>query len=234
MTLKVTRRPCSDNFHKGRIGKDGKRWTPDAITIHVTEGTAASARSWFNTKTADVSSHYLVAKNGDRDQFVDEDDTALTNGVVDRPEAALVLARPGVNPNLWTISIEHEGRGNEDLTSDQLASSAELIADIVRRRPVIQLNRRHIIPHREIRKSKTCPGKIDVDRLIRAASGSGADASSVTIARPRIVYSNYLKDYVIVTRYASDRDWSFIPMKALAGTGTKAQTPLSQMPVDNP
>lgn len=154
------------NFTKGRKGV----YPPDCVTIHVTQGSAASVRAWFNNPAAKVSSHYLVTRKGDIVNFVKEEDTAWCNGRVDRPTAALVVQRISTNPNDWTISIEHEGSGLEELTDPQRGSSLMLIKDICARRG-IPMDRRHIVRHQEIYRLKSCPGVISVDRLVKEANG---------------------------------------------------------------
>lgn len=151
------------NYQKGRKGA----FPPDCIVIHVTEGGAASVRAWFKNPAAQVSSHYMVTRSGEIVQFVREEDTAWCNGRVNKPTAQVVKDRVGSNPNWWTISIEHEGTGRHDLTDAQRASSLWLMRDIQKRYHRITFDRQHILAHREIFSLKTCPGAIDVDRLVR-------------------------------------------------------------------
>lgn len=162
------------NFQKGRKGP----YPVDTIVIHVTEGNAESVRSWFKDPAAQVSSHYLTTKKGAVYQFVREADTAWANGRVVHPTAEIVLGRGSANPNWWTISIENEGSGLEELTVPQRTVLYELIRDIQSRNHRITTDRRHIIGHREIYAPKTCPGAISVDRIV--ADLRGADFSDVT------------------------------------------------------
>lgn len=155
------------NFSKGRKGA----YQPDCIVIHVTEGNAESVRSWFKDPASSVSSHYLTTKKGLIYQFVKETDTAWANGRVAHPTAELVLARPSANPNWWTISIENEGSGHEELTTPQRKALTWLIRDIQSRNHRITTDRRHIVGHREIYALKTCPGMISVDRIVADLKG---------------------------------------------------------------
>lgn len=162
------------NFSKGRKGA----YPVDAIVIHVTEGGAESVRAWFKNPAAQVSSHYLTTKKGLVYQFVRETDTAWANGRVAHPTAELVLARPSANPNGWTISIENEGTGLEELTTPQRKILMWLIRDIQSRNRRITSDRRHILRHNEIYALKSCPGRISVDRIV--ADLNGVDFSDVT------------------------------------------------------
>ena len=79
------------NFTKGR----GEH-RPEMICIHLADGTAESVFQEFSGDT-DKSSHYLVCKNGEIWQFVDENDTAWTQGLKVKVTAKFVLARPTLN-----------------------------------------------------------------------------------------------------------------------------------------
>jgi N-acetylmuramoyl-L-alanine amidase len=147
----------------------------DLIVIHVTEGNATSVVSWFNSPEAQVSAHYMVRKDGIVEQFVREADTAWHAGRVDHPTAELVIQRSPANPNSYSIGIEHEGNGHEELTDPQRKASIELLQDICMRRDIPQ-NRRHIVGHHEIYSKKTCPGAIDVDRLVAELCAAGVKA----------------------------------------------------------
>lgn len=224
--MKIEKRllPKGDNYRVGR------REEVAGIAIHVTEGTAASAISWFNTPAADVSSNYLVKKDGGIIQFVEETDEAWAQGRVDQPTAKLVIARGAKNPNSYLISIEHEGSGSSDLTAAQRTASAELIADVARRHK-FPVDREHVIGHHEIYSLKACPGKIDVDKLVQEARTFAQQPSRITPPPPTLVYSDYFEDWLLVVRKVSDREWYFVPVKEVGTrvTPTRAQTPLSAM-----
>lgn len=42
--------------------------------------------------------------------------------LVDNPTSELLLQRPGINPNQWTVSIEREGFATEHFTQAQYAT----------------------------------------------------------------------------------------------------------------
>jgi N-acetylmuramoyl-L-alanine amidase len=209
------------NFRAGRVSK----YDVDTIVIHVTEGDIGSVRSWFNNPEAQASAHYCVTRDGTIVQFVREEDTAWHAGRVSNPTAGIVKERLPANPNGYSIGIEHEGSGDEELTDPQRAASLFLIRDIAKRH-TIPLDRRHIIRHHEVFSAKSCPGAIDVDRLVQEAAQPG----TVVGKAPRVVYSPQLRDYLVVTRYVSDTEWSFVRAKDLPN-GTAAGAPLSTMPL---
>jgi len=150
--MNVIRKACSaKNFMRGRPGG----FRPAAIVIHISEGTLASADAWFNNDAAVVSAHYCVGRSGEVHQYVGEEDTAYHAGSPVNPTWRLL--RPHVNPNFYTVGIEHEGRAQDEWPDVQYSTSAELVGEIARRWS-IPLDADHIVLHREIRGNKTCPG----------------------------------------------------------------------------
>lgn len=136
-----------------------------AIVCHISDGSAQSVIQTFTNPKTQVSSHYLVCRNGDIIQFVREEDCAWANGKKVNPTARVVLDNINLNPNLFTISIEHEAFNNEDLTEIQYVNSSALIKEICQRCG-LPINRETIIGHREIRADKNCPGKVSLEKLI--------------------------------------------------------------------
>jgi len=148
-----------------RKGRDGFR--PEAVVIHIMEGSLASADSWFQAPESQVSAHYGIGKDGTIHQYVGETDTAFHAGRVWKPEWSSI--KTGVNPNLYTIGIEHEGKGESLWPEAMYRASATLIADVCTRWS-IPIDRDHIVGHREIYGRKTCPNHVvDFNRLIALA-----------------------------------------------------------------
>lgn len=152
----------------------GRTRVPDMIVIHVGVGTQQSIYNTFNDPASQVSAHYSVSNTGEIWQFVQEENTAWHAGIVRYPTSALVLSRLGVNPNAYSIGIEHEGGyvgdpNPEDFTEAQYKATAGLVAQIAKKWK-ISLDRIHIVGHREIRIDKTCPGlRVSVERIITMA-----------------------------------------------------------------
>lgn len=156
----------SPNFSPGRAG-----YRPRAVVIHIMQGTLADTDSWFGTTKSQVSAHYGVSVEGVVHQYVQEGDTAWHAGRVSSPTWALL--KPGVNPNLYTIGIEHEGWSGNPWSDATFQTSAALVGEISQRWG-IPLDRDHVIRHRDIYALKPfCPGTgVDLDALIRAARQS--------------------------------------------------------------
>ena len=155
----------SPNYWPGRYG-----YSVSGIVIHTAEGSAMGTDRWFSQKKSRVSAHYLVTKEGSIHQYVKENDTAWHAGRVVRPTWNLLKLK--INPNLYTIGIEFEGKTPEPFTALQYEAGAALVAKIARLHK-IPLNRAHVIKHNEIRATKTCPGnRVIMDLLILLAQTS--------------------------------------------------------------
>lgn len=101
-------------------------------------------------------------------QFVAEHDTALHAGRVAEPTAKAFASG---DPNRYTVGIEFEDGGDPEGVSRpdaQYRAGARLIGRIARRWR-IGLDRDHVIGHREIFARKSCPGNLDLDRLLGEA-----------------------------------------------------------------
>jgi N-acetylmuramoyl-L-alanine amidase len=158
----------SPNRRKGRNG-----FRPEAIVVHIMDGTLTGTDAWFGSPESGVSAHFGVGRKGEVHQYVGEADAAFHAGNVIGPTWALL--KHGVNPNDYTIGIEHEGKAATAWTERMYRSSAELIKDLCHRWN-IPLDRDHIVGHREIRADKSCPGTaVDLDRLVELARANALD-----------------------------------------------------------
>jgi hypothetical protein len=81
------------------------------VVEHIADGTFAGTISWQKNPSANVSSHFIVAKDGRIAQMVDTDQQAWTQ----------------VQGNPYSISIENEGFSGDYLTDAQLQASATIL-----------------------------------------------------------------------------------------------------------
>lgn len=157
----------SPNFSSGR-----KSYHPEAIVIHVMDGTLNGTDNWFKNPNSKVSAHYGIGLNGEVHQYVQEADTAWHAGRVNAPSWSLIKPAGNgqyVNPNFYTIGIEHEGNSQSEWTDSMYDADAELVAAISKRWN-IRLDRLHVIGHHEIFSLKTCPGfKVGLDKIVTLA-----------------------------------------------------------------
>lgn len=162
------------NKEKGRRG-----YRPEAVVIHIMDGTLEGTDGWFRDPAARVSAHYGVGSAGDAHQYVAEMDTAWHAGR--RSEPSWKLIKPGVSPNLYTIGIEHEGRAETPWSTAMLEASARLAVEICNRWS-IPVDRDHVIGHREIYARKSCPGRwIDLDQYVTRVRKHALDAQTYNL-----------------------------------------------------
>jgi N-acetyl-anhydromuramyl-L-alanine amidase AmpD len=175
MALQITKVACAaENFRKGRPS----HLQIEAVVIHLIDGSQAAADATFGSPTLDLkrSAHYSVGRAGEIHQYVDEQDTAFHCGILHQPTWPGLKRGPDgtfINPNFYTIGIEHEGRADDPWPDAMYAASAALLREIAGRYAALTtLTRRNVVMHREIRANKSCPGlKADLSRLIRESGG---------------------------------------------------------------
>lgn len=160
----------SPNYRRRRSG-----FRPEAIVLHITDGSMRGTISWFKDPASGVSAHYGVSMTGLVYRFVDDDNTAWHAGRVFNPTWTLLkrvdepYPRRPVNPNSYTLGIEVEATARDRLFPNvQTAATALVIADLCHRW-AIPLDRPHIIGHREIFAAKDCPGHLPIEALIALA-----------------------------------------------------------------
>ena len=149
---------------RGTTGRNGHK--PIAIVYHIMEGSLAGTASWFKHPDSRVSSHFGIGKNGSIHQYVKDEDVAWANGSVKEPSWDLLIE--GVNPNLYTLSIEHEGFSKDIFTEAMFKSSIELTKHLMVKWD-IPAEKNRFIGHNEITINKPdCPGpNFPWDRLLK-------------------------------------------------------------------
>jgi hypothetical protein len=102
----------SPNFGYPSPGSRGRMGQPVRVTVrHRIVGSLASADTVFADVARGASTHFGIGHIDGRleiHQYVNLSDAAWGNGDVREPTAKVVLENPGVNPNLYSVSIEHE------------------------------------------------------------------------------------------------------------------------------
>lgn len=141
---------------------------PDAIAIHIAEGSKASVIATFKDPKVEKSSHFLVCRDGSVVQFVSTKNASFCTGNIDNPINELVLARPTRNANGWSISVEHEGMATEDITPAQYQTTAKIVK-YCHDAWDIPMDRTHVFGHREAFAAKSCPGLINIDKIVQIA-----------------------------------------------------------------
>lgn len=157
----------SPNYAKGR------KQPVSAVVIHITEGSEASVDSWFGSTKSEVSAHYMITKDGRLKQYVREEDTAWHAGRIFRPTwTGLRTAESGayINPNSYTIGVEHEATSAASVWTPEMYERSSILLAEIHVRWGVELDRNHVVGHREIRSDKSCPGlAVDMAMLVRMA-----------------------------------------------------------------
>lgn len=159
--MEIIKRYIQRNYTKGRV-YGGKIFSPKRIIIHTYGAKGRSLFDWFNKPNSNASAHYAVFKDGTIEQYVDERDTAWHGASSKYP----------IN-NYDTIGIEHQDDGySHDYvrTNELYASSAKLVAQICKQYG-IPCNSKYIEPHKKYADDgRTCPGGLDINRIIKEAN----------------------------------------------------------------
>lgn len=103
-------------YPPGAHGRQGHKVV--AVVQHIMQGTLSGTDSWFKNAASGASAHFGVGKDGTIHQYVDINDAAWANGVMQKPDMAIPWLKEcwdkSVNPNLLTVSIEYEGAHSTD------------------------------------------------------------------------------------------------------------------------
>lgn len=157
----IIRKACAPgNFRAGRQGH-----AVEGIVIHIIDGSQASCDATFASSSLELkrSAHYSIGRDGEIHQYVDENDTAFHAGRIQQPTWIGMKKRGDgsfVNPNLYTIGIEHEGRAHDEWPDEMYDVTAGLMAAIAARHPTLAtpFSAANVGMHREIFSGKSCPG----------------------------------------------------------------------------
>lgn len=187
----------SPNYTQGRGGQPIK-----AVCLHTMAGTYNGSISWFLNPSSQSSTHFLISFGGEITQMVNELDMAWANGMRwngntplnargRQMEASklgqLLLDNKGLNPNLYTISIELEGRPEDEVTPKMYEAVLKILR-YLRDTYGIKFTRYNLIGHYQIDHidRPNCPGsRVDFDRILNTLNldsspkpNEGQDSSS--------------------------------------------------------
>jgi N-acetyl-anhydromuramyl-L-alanine amidase AmpD len=181
----ATRREITDsgNFDTGRKGQVVK-----AVVLHIGEGPLTAFFHTFKNPERKASSHFTVGKKGEIEQYVSINDTAYANGlrwddgIWRNPRGLEVTPAwkgliPAVNPNLYTISIEHEGFFGEAWTEPMYLAELKLLQWLRGETNLVYARDETLIGHRDFDNidRPNCPGpNAPFDRLIADLNGGDA------------------------------------------------------------
>jgi len=137
---------------------------PIAFVIHTETGGESGTVAEFLSSSSQLSTHYAVGLDGSIDCFVDPDDRAWSNGVLEPGNLWTAIANdcdvdPGLNPNHVTVTCETEDRGESGLEVSDDQYNAVLYAawEAMQRYPT---SLRYLARHADIspQSRADCPG----------------------------------------------------------------------------
>jgi N-acetyl-anhydromuramyl-L-alanine amidase AmpD len=144
---------------------------PVAIVCHIADGPRVGVVDWFQKTESQVSSHYLICKDGEIVQFVKESDVAWTNRILfekgyeqylsDRSVAWIDRCwNDKIDPNLLTVTIEYEGYAGKALPEAEIQAGITLTKDIFRHYGWSGTEKSRLVGHFQIDKVRKpdCPG----------------------------------------------------------------------------
>ena len=158
----------SPNFWPGRDGCG-----VDGIVLHGTAGgDGPSAAALLSDPAREASTHFVIGQDGALFQLVRLRDSAWGNGIPVEPRWPLITGRRRVNPNRYTVSIEHAKRSadnSDPLTAAQLAASVALVRWLLDTLPVLGLAGDHLLERRNAGALRDVViGHCDIDSVTRA------------------------------------------------------------------
>jgi N-acetyl-anhydromuramyl-L-alanine amidase AmpD len=167
--------------HKFWRGNQGRA----SVVMHVSQGTMQSMIDWFLGRS-EATAHFGIGLDGKLYQFVSVHDSAFGNGASMRNgrwhdprghviQPAWVDLRPEVNPNWYTISVEHAGFWRDPWTAEMDSTNTRLLIWLAQQFPSLApyVPGRTLIGHCDISpiERKNCPGPtVDYARIAAAAN----------------------------------------------------------------
>jgi hypothetical protein len=130
----------------------------DCVVLHATAGSLTGTLAWFANPRSGVSSHYVVAKNGDVYQMVEESKLAHHAG------ASEFQGRENFNDFSIGIEIVNLNDGQDPYPPDQFEAMVNLVSYLVEK---YNVQREWIVTHAEISTvGKTDPRGFPVHELV--------------------------------------------------------------------
>ena len=137
---------------------------PIAFVIHTETGGESGTVAEFLSSSSQLSTHYAVGLDGSIDCFVDPDDRAWSNGILEPGNLWAAIADdcavdPALNPNHVTVTCETQdgGEANREVSDDQYNAVLYAAWEAMQRYPT---SLRYLARHADISPQSRagCPG----------------------------------------------------------------------------
>lgn len=186
----------------GNKSMDRQGYRPTHIVLHGTAGgtNSEAIANYFKTSDVDASAHIIIGTDGEITQGISMDVASWANGVIDQPTMPWPAS---VNPNLYTISIEHckpSTDNSDQLTEPQKQASFQVIQTICDYYHIAKMRGNvngGIVSHADfdmVNRSR-CPGPYPWDELITyLQTGQGGDTTVLDISQASQYFTEIQKD----------------------------------------
>lgn len=159
---------------------------PRCIVLHIQDGNTRGSLQWWSIHQA--SSTVMIQRDGSILRVIDEKHGPWTNGDVSKPTSTgkRVIAWGG-NPNIWSLTIEAEGKPNDNMPDAQLDAIEWQVRDWMRK---YDIPADLVIRHADLNQSTRyyCPGSYYQQIMSRISSPSDTTTKPPTpqYAEPNI------------------------------------------------
>ncbi|MGB8648218.1 MAG: peptidoglycan recognition family protein [Anaerolineae bacterium] len=173
------------------VGRSGHPVT--AIVLHIAAGPLTAVFPTFNNPGHQASAHFCIGKDGTVEQYVSITDTAYAvgmryqNGRWYNPRGVLSKPswqdlQPPYNPNLYTVSIEHEGQPDDQWTPQMYQANNALLQWLAAQLSITYVSHRTLIGHCDIDPvdRPRCPGpNVNYDQIAADANAAQANIAAI-------------------------------------------------------
>ena len=180
----------NNRFPNRKFG--GVQGAPKYIVLHIQDGYTVGSLQWWSIHSA--SSTVMVQRDGSVLRVIDERHGPWTNGDVNRPTAAgKEVVALGGNANLWTLTIEAEGKPNDNMPKAQLDAIEWQVREWMKQYSIPQEN---VIRHADLNSvtRSYCPGYYYAQ--IKARLRGGETPSHATTAPPDDYAPAHIPDWL--------------------------------------
>lgn len=192
------------------------------IVLHATAGSDEGAESWMMAPQAEASAHLHIRRDGTVTRLVSDRKRAWHAG---RSSWGGISDVNSISLG-WEIGNDNRG---EPYTDAQYARLRMLALHYIRQGFPVS----GFVSHEEIalpKGRKSDPWGFSWARFTMGLPGDPAPAKPTPKPGDRR-WSGYFREWVILTSYRSDSDWSFVRESELRQMGTKASAKWSDMPL---
>ena len=158
--------------------------------MHIAAGPLTAVFPTFNNPSRGASAHFCIGKKGEIEQYVSVNDTAYANGLSWKADTAQWMCphdkivqptwkdlQPKLNPNLYTVSIEHEGQPSDKWTDEMYGANLRLLQWLGEQFNLTFVSGHTLTGHFAIDPidKANCPGpNVEYDRMVQDLAAMAA------------------------------------------------------------